>query len=224
MLDTLTHHPASTEWPGLVTRSAVLLVLILGCGPAARGHEPEPIVDVSRYFGPIDPRLDQAGDTVAFSYQGALWRMPREGGVMTRLTAGAGFDVSPVGSLDGTRIAFIASGNSSAGPLRLIRADDVSDIPLPGTVRARGKLAFDPSGGRILGIFQEPGKEFALGWFGLETGRVEPVPTGLPSFRNYALSGDGSSIALVSTQDRAGQQGGNDGPEADLWTLPAGGG
>src|SRR5262245_65712466 len=113
MLDTLTHHPASTEWPGLLTRSAVLLVLILGCGPAARGHEPEPIVDVSRYFGPIDPRLDQAGDTVAFSYQGALWRMPREGGVMTRLTAGAGFGVAAVGGPGGTRVGLVASGHVS---------------------------------------------------------------------------------------------------------------
>jgi dipeptidyl aminopeptidase/acylaminoacyl peptidase len=224
MTSILTYHAASSMRLSLVSTMAVLVSLSVGGGAAARAHEQEPVVDVSRYFGPIDPRLNDAGGAVAFSFQGAVWRMPRDGGVMTRLTDGVGFDVAPAWSPDGKRIAFITSDNFSRGPLRLIRAEDGSNIPLPRTVVARGKLAFDRSGTRILGIFQEPGKESALAWFIPETGRLEPAPTGLAQFRNFALSGDGLSIALVSTQDVAGRQGGNDGPEADLWTLPAQGG
>src|SRR5262249_11429029 len=40
----------------------------------------------------------------------------------------------------------------------------------------------------------------------------------------FALSRDGRTLALVTTQDVAGQQTGNDGPEADIWTTPAQGG
>ena len=208
---------------GLAPAMAVLLSLS-AAGPAVRAHEEEPVVDVSRWFGAIDPRLDATGEAIVFSYQGALWRMPRGGGVMTRLTDGSGFDIAPAWSPDGKRIAFIASSQFAAGPLRLIRADDGSNLPLPRTIVARGKLEFDPSGARILGFLQEPGREFALAWFRPETGRLDPLPTGLPRFLHFALSRDGGSIALVSTQDVAGQQGGNDGPEADVWTIPAQGG
>jgi TolB protein len=221
---TLTHPAVSSRWPGFVPAIAVLLGLSFGGSSGARAHDEEPVVDVSRWFGPIDPRLDDAGETVVFSYQGALWRIPRGGGLMTRLTDGAGFDIAPAWSPDGKRIAFITSGSFSAGPLRLIRADDGSNLLLPRKVAARGKLEFDPSGTRILGLFQEAGKEFALAWFSLETGQIDPVPTGLLGFRHFALARDGRSIALVSTQDMAGQQGGNDGPEADVWTIPAQGG
>src|SRR4051794_16500387 len=91
---TLRHPTASSPLPRLVPTLAVLLGLSLGDGPAVRAHEEEPVVDISRWFGPIDPRLDDAGEVIVFSYQGAVWRMPRGGGVMTRLTDGAGFDIA----------------------------------------------------------------------------------------------------------------------------------
>jgi hypothetical protein len=202
----------------------VLLSISFGGRATTGAHEEEPVVDTSRWFGPIDPCLDHAGQTVVFSYQGAIWRMPREGGIMTRLTDGAGFDIAPAWSPDGKTIAFINSDHFAAGPLRLIRADDGAKLPRSRAIIARGKLAFDPSGTRILGLFREAGGDFALAWFSVEAGRLEPVPTGLPGFRHVALSQDGQTIALVSTQDVAGQQGGNDGPEADVWTIPAHGG
>src|SRR5262245_53282063 len=203
---------ASIPWPDFAPAMLVLLVLSSLGGPAARAHEEEPVVDVSRWFGPIDPRLDDAGETIVFSYQGALWRMPRGGGVMTRLTTGPGFDIAPAWSPDGKRIAFLTGGNFAAGSLRLIRAEDGSELPLPRRVTARGPLEFEPSGARILGFFQESGQGLALAWLRPETGRLDPVPTGLPRFLHFALAHDGRSIALVSTLDVAGQQSGNDGP------------
>ena len=141
---------------GLGLTMAVLLGLS-SSEPAADAHDPVPVVDISRWFGPIDPRLDDCGGRIAFSYQGAIWRTPRAGGVMTRLTDGPGFDVSPAWSPDGKRIAFINSGDFAAGPLRLIRADDGSTVAMPRSVIARGKLEFEPSGahpGSISGVRQ----------------------------------------------------------------------
>jgi hypothetical protein len=198
--------------------------MAVGAMPAARAHDPEPVVDVARSFGAIDARIDDAGKTIAFSYHGAIWQMPRGGGVMTRLTAGTGFDVAPAWSPDGKRIAFINSDNFASGPLRLIRGEDGAEVPLSRAIVARDKLEFDPSGKRLLGIFREPGKDFALAWLTLAEGRLEPVSTGLSRFQNFALSHDGKAIALYSTLDVQGQQTGNDGPENNVWTLPSEGG
>ena len=133
---TPTQRPATSSWP--VPIAAMVAVLVLSGGPAARAHDEEPVVDPSRWFGPIDPRLDDAGETIVFSYQGALWRMPRGGGAMTRLTGGPGFDIAPAWSPDGRQIAFIRSASFAAGALRLIRADDRAELPLPRPVAARG--------------------------------------------------------------------------------------
>src|SRR5262249_1280856 len=146
-----------------------------------QAHDEAPVVDATRWFGPIDPRLDDAGTTIVFSYQGALWRMPRGGGVMTRLTSGTGFDVAPACSPDGKGIAFLTSRNFTAGPLRMIRADDGSNLPLLRPIVARGKLEFDRSGARILGLFQEEeSRKFTLAWLSLETGQINPVPIDQP--------------------------------------------
>src|SRR5690348_15404108 len=56
-----------------------------------------------RAFGALTPEISPDGQTVAFSYQGAIWRMPRTGGVMRRLTSAAGFDDNPSWSPDGAR-------------------------------------------------------------------------------------------------------------------------
>src|SRR3954462_4855257 len=43
---------------------------------------------------------------IVFSYAGDLWRVPREGGVATRLTGGTGFETEAVFSPDGKTLAF----------------------------------------------------------------------------------------------------------------------
>ena len=143
---------------------------------------------------------------------------------MTRLTAGTGFDVAPAWSPDGKQIAFISGEDFASGSLRLIQAEEGSAVRLSRPILARDKLEFDPSGKRLLGKFREPGKDYTLAWLTLEDGRLDPVATGLPGFRNFALSHDGKTIALYSSLDVPGQQSGNDGPENDVWTLPAEGG
>src|SRR4051812_8301446 len=139
-----------------VPKRLLALGLVIAAAVAGQGidpgHRPARARDdraaEARAVGPIDARLSAAADPVAFSYQGALWRMPRDGGVMTRLTEGAGFDVEPAWSSDGGRIAYINSQGFLGGPLRVIRAEDGSPVPLPNEVVAAGKLAFDPAGTR----------------------------------------------------------------------------
>ena len=216
---------------------AVPLLLILAIGAAAQLRDRAAGAAESlpaAAFGPITPRLTERGDATALSYQGAIWRMPVAGGRLTRLTSGSGFDVEPAWSPDGRRIAYIESRDFNRGTLRLIRSDDGSPVKLPRDATVNGKLHFDRSGREVLGNFQLPGGETALAWYDLESGELRAVaieaaqaePASDPFRRrpNTAVSRDGQWIALVTTLDLPGQQGGNNGPQNDLWKVPARGG
>lgn len=220
-------HPRGPNQPvraWSVSAVSVLISLAVGACHPARAHDPERVVDVTRSFGAIDACIDPSGEAIAFSYQGAIWRMPRGGGVMTRLTAGAGFDVAPAWSPDGKRIAYISSAEFASGRLRLMQAEDGAELTISRPLDARDKVEFDPSGARLLGRFREPGNDFVLAWFDVARGQLVPVSTGTTRFQSFALSHDGKSIALHSTLDTPGQQTGNDGAENDVWVLPADGG
>jgi len=179
-----------------------------------------------RAFGPVHPRLSPAGDRVVFSYQAALWVMPAAGGTMTRLTSGDGFDTEPVWSPDGKRIAYLNGQPFGSGQVRVIQAADGAAVEVPGAVQASGKLAFHPDGQRILGNLRAPdlkGGE-SLAWLNLKTGKVTAVTDPPQPARKAALSTDGRWIAFAIHQDVPGQQGGNDGAQADLWKVAADGG
>jgi hypothetical protein len=212
----------------LVAGCVVIGAAVAGLGI---GADPPPAVPLSaplpegRRIGAVYPRLSPSGDAIALSYQGAIWRLPRSGGLMTRLTDFRGFDTEPAWSPDGRLIAYINGPGFPAGTLRLIHASAGTPIELPPPVRASDKLEFDPSGTRILGRFQSPDRAPGMAWFHVETGAIEPVPTGALSPQRYALSHDGRSIAFTTTLDTTGlKQSGDDGPEAPLWRVPAAGG
>jgi TolB protein len=177
-----------------------------------------------RSIGAIYPRVSSSGDAIAFSYQGAIWRMSRDGGAMRRLTSGPGFDVEPAWSADGKRIAYI---NSSNGELRLIESEKGSSLKLARQVSAEGKLYFHPQGARLLGNFRlnasEPRSQ-ALAWLDLEAGTIRPVFDPPQNHQVFGLSPDGQRISFVTRQDVPGEQGGHNGPQADLWIVPAEGG
>src|SRR5437773_8471989 len=90
-----------------------------------------------RAFGGIQPSLSADGQAIGMSFQGAICRIPSDGGVLTRLTRGEGWDVEPAWSPDGNRIAFINAPAFNSGRLRLIAAEDGSQVQLPKNVLAQ---------------------------------------------------------------------------------------
>jgi Tol biopolymer transport system component len=183
----------------------------------------------NRAPGCIQPALSPDGTTIAVSLHGAIGVMPASGGVLTRFTQGDGWDVEPAWSPDSQTIAFIRAAGFNLGPLRLIRAKDGSTISLPKDVLAGGRLQFHPDGSRMLGNFASSGQADRLQWLDLRTGELTPINLiAFNSFQrssmDWALSPDGTTIVLATSQDRPGEQTGNNGPSTDLWRLPASGG
>ena len=176
----------------------------------------------SHAFGGIQPSLSPDGRTVALSYQGAICRMPSEGGTLIRLTRGENWDVEPAWSPDGKRIAFINAPGFNTGPLRLIGVDDGSPVKLPKEVLARGRLQFHPDGKRLLGVFALTGQPERLQWLDLNSGTLTAVNSRGGTL--WSLSPDGATILFLTFQDRSGEQTGNNGPSTDLWRVASDGG
>jgi hypothetical protein len=209
--------------------TALSLLLAAGAsrqeGSATKSRSIRPALPAA--FGAIHPRLSPDGRQIACSYQGAIWRMPRDGGPMTRLTHGAGFDVEPAWSPDGQRIAYVNSPRMGGGALALMRAESGAAIPLPVDVQVvetvnYAKLEFHPDG-RLLGNFRLNAQDVGLALLNLADGSVQPLVKPARQAR-YALSRDGKRLAYTAAMDVDGQQWGNDGPQADIWTIPTTGG
>ncbi|MGH9362011.1 MAG: TolB family protein, partial [Thermoanaerobaculia bacterium] len=146
-----------------------------------------------RALGGMQPRISPDGESIALSYLGAIWTIPRSGGVLRRLTSGPGFDAQPAWSPDGRSIAYLATRDFMEGSLQVIAAADGARLASASATSRR--LYFHPDGRRILGLFQ------GLAWLFPETGKMAPIfepPRGAPVF---CLSPDGEAIAYASTFD-----------------------
>jgi hypothetical protein len=206
---------------------------MVGVAVLTSGKAPEPAAEAALplplALGAIHPRISPDGQTIALSYQGSIWTIPTEGGVMTRLTEGTGFDHEPAWSPDGKQIAFVRGPNQLGGELHLIQAADGKEVPIPKPVQVRGtynfhKLEFDPTGRRILGVLRAGAEDHGLAWYDLQSGAVKALAVRLSSTSRYALSQDGKWIVYSTTQDKPVEQMGNNGPQADLWKVSADGG
>jgi TolB protein len=203
---------------------AGLLSFACLCAPGQSAQE-----TARRAFGPIHPALSPDGRLIALSFQGAVCRIPSEGGALIRLTRGEGWDIEPAWSPDGKWIAFINAPGFNAGPLRLITAEDGSAVKLPKDLLARGRLQFHPDGKRLLGMFALTGQPDRLQWFDLNSGELTPIgisslDANQRSAMKWALSPDGASLFVATFQDRPGEQTGNNGPSTALWRVSSSGG
>src|SRR5262249_4947925 len=176
--------------------------------------------------GCVHPRLSADARHVAFSYHGAIWRYDIDSQAMRRLTAGAGFAVERCWSPDGKRIAYLQGRAWGSGRLKLMGAESGEAVALPGEgdLLGAGSLQVTPDGQGLLGFLRKENQVEALRSLDLKTGKLETVLRALPSRQPWCLSDDGRWIAFVTTLDVAGEQSGNDGPQNDLWKVPAGGG
>ena len=213
------------------TVCAVLLVVGGFIWPlAAMAHDHELPRTDPRAFGAVMPCLSYDGQSMAFSYQGAIWRMGRDGGEMTRLTRGRGFDVEPAWSPDGRLIAMISGTAFGSGNLAVIDARSGGPVKLPREVAAMDKLHFDQAGRRLLGLFQPANEKLRLAWYDLASGELTTaVPAeswpghfpGTPGLarQRMALSHANRWLAVVAAADEPGEQSGNRGPQAELWRV-----
>lgn len=206
--------------------TGLLLAFTAWTAPRPReAHEPPSVIPAA--LGAIQPRLSPDGRQIACSYQGALWRMAREGGPMIRLTHAGGFDIEPAWSADGQLIACVNAPRMGGGALRVLNSVTGQPAALPVDVQvlesvSYAKLDFHPDG-RLLGIFRVNGQDVGLALLTLTTGQVQPLVRPAKQCR-YALSHDGNWLAYTAAMDVDGQQWGNDGPQADLWKLSVAGG
>ena len=132
---------------------------------------------------------------IAFAFAGDLWIVPREGGVATRLTTGAGIESNPVFSPDGKDIAFSGEYDGNV---------DVYIIPaIGGTPR---RLTYHPANDIAVGWTRD-GKDilFASARSGGNYNRLFtisreggfPTELPLPIAVEGSYSPDGSRLAYV---------------------------
>jgi len=213
-------HNANTDVKAKFTKGVFYLGIVAAIGGVlglASVIAP-PAAPAWRSIGAIQPRLSPDGASIVFSYQGAIWRIPREGGVMRRLTTQARWDSDPSWSPDGRQIAYLSSGFAA-----LIDAETGAPAPFPDRIRARGPIRFHRDGKKMLGEFYT-GTSFVLAWLDLASGNAKPVLDPPATASRFALSDDGGEIAYATHRDVAGEQSGNDGPQADVWIVSVDGG
>lgn len=193
---------------------------------ATRGDRPPEPAKGSKLpsaIGAIQPRLSPDGNTIAFSYQGDIFTIPRAGGTMTVLASADGFDTEPAWSPTGDRIAFVRGAT-----VKIVQFPNGEDVPLPKALQTGGtygvnKLEFSIDGKKLLGTFRADGKDLGLAWFDLQTGESKSL-TNVHFYTRFALSHDGKWIVHTTPPDQPGQQTGNDGSYTDVWKMPAEGG
>ncbi len=177
-----------------------------------------------RAVGAVHPRLSPDGKEVVFSYQGSIWRLSAEGGVMRRLAAGSGLAVEPCWSPDGRRVAFLQGRNWGSGLVKILDAQTGAALPLPKATQGTGQLFFTADGQGLVGNLRQGTQIEALRQLDLTTGELKTVLRLRSARQPWALSRDSKWIAYVTTMDVPEQQSGNDGPQADLWKVSTGGG
>ncbi|TXT39720.1 MAG: hypothetical protein FD138_10 [Planctomycetota bacterium] len=203
-------------------------LVLAGLLAAQRSEAPKEVIPsaVSNSIGAVQPRISPDGQTIAVSYDGAIWTVPRVGGVMTRRTHDVGFDIEPVWSPDGEHIAYVNSPRFGAGDLRIITKTGQS-VEVPKRIEVLGTIAFQKiewlPGDRILGVLRVEGQTSGLGWVNWKTGETKTLAPS-PQWGRYAASADGQSVAFTTTLDQPGQQTGNDGISADMWRVSINGG
>ena len=210
-------------------RLLLCLVTVVGLGSllaAVRLAPPQIAPVISQSIGAVQPRVSPDGQTIAVSYQGAIWTIPRVGGAMTRRTHDAGFDIEPTWSPDGEHIAYVNSPRFGAGDLRVITKAGQA-VAVPKRIEVIGTVAFQKiewlPEDRVFGVLRVDGQATGISWVNWKTGETKTLAPA-PQWGRFAASADGQWVAFTTTLDQPGQQTGNDGVSADVWRVSINGG
>ena len=174
-MSTTTHRPASLLVLKLLALFVVCLVAYFSRGLPTDQPTTANRATSWKAMGAIHPRLSPSGKDIVFSYQGAIWRLPIEGGTMKRLATGPGFAFEPCWSPDGRLVAFWQGKSWGGGLVKVIDARTGESIPLPKMVQATGKLSFGSDGAHLLGRLRQERQPEAFRSFDLKTGELKTV-------------------------------------------------
>ncbi|HOX24830.1 MAG TPA: S41 family peptidase [Candidatus Krumholzibacteria bacterium] len=191
-----------------------LFAIVLGLAVAATAT-------AESAFFPRRPAISPDGQTVVFTCQGDLWRVPAAGGRAERLTANPAYDQEPVFSPDGARLAFASDREGDA---------DVYVMPAAGGRPER--LTFAPSAD-LPQDFSADGREVyfasARPWRYPVRAQIQRVPVGGGTpLRLCDLFADEVAVhpdgrLLLAVGDRTfGRVGYRGTYQADLWLYEPG--
>ena len=179
-------------------------------------------------LGALHPAISPDGKQIAVSYQGSIGIVPANGGTLQLLSKGAGWDLQPTWSPNGKWIAYLSAPSFRMGSVHIINAETGEERAIPKRVSAMGKIEFHPDGKRIVGKLIHRGVPVILASMDIASGDVKQVSGYENVFgrrrATHALSHDGKSFFFTEQFEIAGEQGGFDGPQADVYRIPLTGG
>ena len=148
--------------------------------------------------GPLDPDWSPDGREIAFAMRGDIWRVARDGGTSTALTAGPWYHSEPAWSPDGQRIALTIDRDDGNLDIGIVDAEGGAVTVLTHDREVDFAPAWSHDGNSIYFASKRNG-DLDILRLDLASERVETVVGGPGHAYQPAVSPDGRHLAYVAT-------------------------